>query len=209
MGHVSFLMQLAQSNSTNSSKSLIPTMICNRFPIPICLHLSWNGRGFPNNVKGCQWTTIMNFSMPINSRSNNDNYINHQTMFPWHGALWLHVHQQQLQVHYKESSPYQPMYLWFLSKSTIFVTTNAITLHGTMVKTTCGYVTMTCNYIWFGWKWRWNMHSYHLQLMVFNIKWEIIFVINNVIIGDWTCGILCNLNYNYIHVNLCVNAYIN
>jgi hypothetical protein len=29
-------------------------------------------------------------------------------------------------------------------------------------------------------------------------------VINNVIIGDWTCGILCNLNYDYIHVNLYV-----
>ncbi len=118
-------------------------MICNKFPIPICLHLSWHGRGFPNTIKGCQWTTIVNFSMPIKSRSNNENYTNHQTMFPSHGALWLHVHQQLLQVYYKESCPYQPMYLWLVSKSTIFVTTNAITLHGTMVKTTCSHI---CDY---------------------------------------------------------------
>jgi len=78
MGHLSFLMQLAPSNSTTSSKSLIPTMICNRFPIPICLHLSWHGRGFLNTIKGCQWTTIVNFNMPIKSRSNNENYTNHQ-----------------------------------------------------------------------------------------------------------------------------------
>jgi hypothetical protein len=65
-------------------------------------------------------------------------------MFPSHGALWLHVHRQLLQVYYKESCPYQPMYLWLVSKSTIFVTTNAITLHGTMVKTTCSHI---CEYV--------------------------------------------------------------
>jgi hypothetical protein len=94
-------------------------------------------------------------------------------MFPSHGAIWLHVHQQLLQVDYKESCPYQPMYLQLVSKSTIFVTINAITLCGTMVKTTCNHIcdwlATTCGLDENGNE---TYVSYHLQLMVFNIKWK-------------------------------------
>jgi len=46
----------------------------------------------------------------------------------------------QFDQHYKESCPYQPMWLQFVSKSTIFAITILIVSHGTMVKMICSYI---------------------------------------------------------------------
>ncbi len=50
---------------------------------------------------------------------------------------------------YKESCPFQPMRLWFLSKSTIFVTLNTTILHGT-----------------WSYKWLQNNLQLHMQLIL-------------------------------------------
>jgi len=46
----------------------------------------------------------------------------------------IDVHVNKYYHHYKKSSPYQPMSLWFVFKSTIFVIDVSIVFCGTMVK---------------------------------------------------------------------------
>jgi hypothetical protein len=80
-GHVDIQGRLAPLSWMISSKSLIVGVICNKYVIPNCSHLSWHGRVCFNIWKGHLWMTIMNSNVPMKFRLKSGGYIGLPIMF--------------------------------------------------------------------------------------------------------------------------------